>query len=66
MVARKIAETKPRLFTVELRRTVVEHVSLSVEAASLEEARQTALESSDPETWDLAEDETVVTDAYPE
>ena len=70
MVVRKNVEAQSRFFTVELRRTVVEQVSLSVEAASLQEARQMALdiveEGSDPDEWELEKNETFVTDAYPE
>ncbi len=56
-------------FIVELRRTVVEAISIEVEAASEELAKKRALKqfeegSANDVSWDLEEDETEVTGVY--
>lgn len=67
MVARKKASKKT--FTVELRRTLVEAVSIEVEAVDHDDAAEKALavieEGRDQYDWELSEDETEVTDIYP-
>lgn len=64
MVARK-----KQSFTVELRHTRVESVSLTVEAESRDEASQIALQmhedgQTEDADWNLSEDETEVSDIY--
>lgn len=66
MVARK--KSSKKIFVVEVKRTLIEAVSLNVEAADADEAEELAFKrieaGVDPDEWDLQEDESEVQDIY--